>query len=355
MDKDKILYIYPSKSTFILRDVALLQEDYTVIDFFFDSRNKKKTPLLFIRQFFFLIRHIRSTKGIYCHFSAYHSVLPALFCKLFRKPCFIIVAGNDAAKFSDFSYGNYTRKLLGWATGFSLKNATCILPVHESLYYQDYSYYEGGKPAQGYAFFSPAAKRVPYVPVYYGYSSTFFRDYGNARPKNSFITIGNLADKYCFRRKGYDLILEIATHYPDSSFTIVGSPENFRMDTPPNVTVLSFRNQEEIVALLNEHEFYFQLSIMEGFPNALAESMLCGCIPIGSNVSGIPHIIGETGFILNSCDINELAELMQKVQDTTTEERQTLRKAARNRVSEHFSLERRKNALIQVLERYSGK
>ncbi len=352
--KKKILYICPSKSTFILRDIQILREDFEVIEGFFKVSNKKRVPLEFIKQFFFLLRNIRKVEGVFCHFAGYSSLIPAFLGKIFKKPCFIIVAGNDASKFPDFHYGNYTRKLLGFATSQSLRMAKHILPVHESLYYQPYDYYESGAPAQGYSHFVPRAKNIPYTAIYYGYDTNQFKIQKNSnRVKNSFLTIGNLSDPYSFKRKGYDLILEVAKLHPDCTFTLVGWDRKMKLDTTPNIKLLPFMNQMEVIDIFSKNVFYFQLSIMEGFPNALAESMLCGCIPIGSNVSGIPYIIKDTGFILKHHSVSELSDIITETKTLTKEELEFKSIKANQRVAQEFTFENRKTKLIQVLNTYS--
>ncbi len=52
--------------------------------------------------------------------------------------------------------------------------------------------------------------------------------------------------------------------------------------------------------LYQNTKFYFQGSRLEGLPNAVCEAMLCGCIPIGSRVFGIPDIIGNTGLLFDT-------------------------------------------------------
>jgi glycosyltransferase involved in cell wall biosynthesis len=101
-----------------------------------------------------------------------------------------------------------------------------------------------------------------------------------------------------------------------------------------------------------QHEYYFQLSIMEGFPNALAEAMLCGCIPIGSNVSGIPFIIGDTGYILNKRDINELNLLVENV--LNDRKRDQFPVLARKRIEEHFSYDQRRKMFEKVIGIYGN-
>jgi glycosyltransferase involved in cell wall biosynthesis len=349
--KEKIIYVYPSRSTFILRDIEILGEDYDVIEFFFDTSNKKRVPFYFFKQLYFLIFNLPKCNGIICHFAGYSSILPSLISKIFKKKCLIIVAGNDGSKFPDFNYGNYTKKVFGFVTGNSLRFASHILPVHESLYFQEYSYYEGGKPAQGYSYFFPKAKNVPYTPVYYGYDSNIFKISDSVvRNQNSFLTIGNLSDPYCFKRKGYDLIIELAFKRPDCNFTLIGWDGKTKMEIPENVLLLPYMSQSEIIKQFNRHQFYFQLSIMEGFPNALAEAMLCGCIPIGSNVSGIPYIVQDTGFILKERNVEQLNVIIDEIKLKTNLELAQLSIKAINRVASEFTYENRKNKIIEILK-----
>ncbi len=356
VNSETIIYVYPHRSTFIKKDIDLLSEDFLVKECFFDVSSKYLLPFHIFQQLFFLLRFLPKARATYCHFAGYPAFLPVLLSKLFRKPCFVIVAGTDAARFPDFRYGNFVRSLQGKITGISLRFATHILPVHESLFYQDYSYYKGGEPAQGYSFFYPKAKKTPFTPVYYGYDALFFTfDSDTIRLEKSFITVGNLSEGYMFKRKGYDLIIELARNRPEINVTLVGWDGIQELNVPSNVTLVPFMNQKELVKLLNRHQFYFQLSIMEGFPNALAEAMLCGCIPIGSNVSGIPYIIGETGFILSKHSLSELEDLINKVLDKSHNEVKELTLQARLRIKEKFSLKERKNNLVQMYNNYKLK
>jgi glycosyltransferase involved in cell wall biosynthesis len=348
-----ILYCYPQPSTFILKDIELLRTEYEVTPFLFSVKNKFKVPFQFIRQFFFLLTHLRKSQIIICHFAGYASFLPAIFGKLFNKPCFIIVAGNDAACFPDFNYGNYTKNLLGKFTGWSLQLAKCILPVHESLVFQEYDYYSGGQPAQGYTYFSPKTKKNPFFPLYYGYDPDYFHLIElSIRQPNSFVTIGNLSDTYAFKRKGFDLIIELAKKFPQYTFTFIGWDGITQYNLPKNIELLKFMPQQEIVKILNTRTYYFQLSIMEGFPNALAEAMLCGCIPIGSNVSGIPFIIGETGYLLKKHELHDLVKLIEQVTITKDSTKSPLK--SRNRIVQNFTLNHRMEGFKKVIATFGN-
>lgn len=223
-----------------------------------------------------------------------------------------------------------------------------ILPVHESLVFQNYEYAPSGAPAQGYCHFAPKTKKVPYLPVPYGYDVNFFKpDEQIERRPNSFVTIGILDEKNVFFRKGMDLVIELAKLKPESVFTIVGG-ESTHIALPENVKLLPKCKPEEIVRILSSHTFYLQLSLMEGFPNALAEAMLCGCIPIGSNVSGIPHIIGDCGIIIEKKDLNLLNESINAF--VRNNDLAAYSKKARLRISSNFTAKHRLDLLKSVIE-----
>ncbi len=107
-------------------------------------------------------------------------------------------------------------------------------------------------------------KNVPFTPVYFGFDSQFFKANENNRKPLTFITVGNLQHKSLYIRKGYDLIIELARRRPELSFTLVGWDGKTHIDVPKNVQLLPYMNQTEVKTAFTEHEFYFQLSVMEG-------------------------------------------------------------------------------------------
>ena len=91
-----------------------------------------------------------------------------------------------------------------------------------------------------------------------------------------------------------------------------------------------------------------QFSRYEAFGVAIVEAMSCECIPIGSNKGGIPTAIGDCGYILDSLDPKKAKENIEEALASTLEQR----KAARQRIIENFSLDRRERNLSKLLKYY---
>jgi glycosyltransferase involved in cell wall biosynthesis len=85
---------------------------------------------------------------------------------------------------------------------------------------------------------------------------------------------------------------------------------------------------------------------MEGFPSAPCEAMLCECVPITSNVAALPHIVGDTGFILTKKNPDELETLMRTALNSDVT---ALGKRARQRIMDLFPKTVR-SKLIEVIE-----
>ncbi len=346
--KKKIFYVTHIDATFIRKDTDFLSKKYDLIFSNFHIQVKLDIIFQFIKQLWLLVFNFYKADLVLCQFCGYHSFLPSLFAKIFRKPNVIIACGTDSFSYPSISYGNFRKFLLGYTTRKSYEWATHIVPVHESLILSNSDYYEI-EQKQGILYFCPKV-RAKFVTIFNGYDTNIFseNEQFHKRPK-TFITIGkNIETKPVFYRKGIDLILELAKELPDCTFFIVGMNDKAKMpNAPDNVTYIEFLPQEGLSKLLNESQFYLQLSIAEGFPNALCEAMLCGCVPIGSNVAGIPQIIENTGFLLKKKDVNLLKKLVINALNSPLEE---LGKKAKDRIIKEFSLERRKKEYYQLID-----
>lgn len=91
----------------------------------------------------------------------------------------------------------------------------------------------------------------------------------------------------------------------------------------------------------------------EGLGNVLLEAGACGTVCIGSSVGGIPEVIadGETGFLFPPGDVDALARTIAHVLEMPETERRQMGERARQRIREHFSLERVVEQYIELYQR----
>lgn len=348
MEKPNLFLSAVSFPGFVKKDIAALQKKYTVHLFQFHAYPKWQTPFMFLRQLFALLKRLRTTDAYVSEFGGYHSFLPALAAKLTGKPALIIVAGTDCVSFPSIKYGHMRRNCLGRITRWSYRLATHIAAVHKSLLFCEYTYQDRDHRHQGILAFCPGL-RTETSEIPYGYEVDFFRNVAAAKTPDSFITVAIGAnDPARFQLKGIDLVVWAARRFPHYTFTVVGNELPQQAPLPPNLQTIGVVDAERLRALYSAHEFYLQLSISEGFPNAPCEAMLCECIPIGSPVGALPDIIGDTGFILMQRNRELLAALIEQAVNS---DKARLGRAARQRIIELFPLERRERELTALVER----
>lgn len=349
--KKNILFFYNHFSSFIKKDLEILSSSFNVRQHDFLPKKKWQTLFSFSAQKLFLLRYIWSVDLIIVQFAGYHSFLPALYAKVSGKPCLIISGGTDAHYFPNVGYGNWQKPFLKWFTKVSFQLCSHIAPKHQSLMQCAYAY-DANEPSEQGIYARIKNLKVPFTEITNGYDAVKWHC-TKEKKKNTFITVSG-AWQYHFQQqlKGIDLILEVASSFPDCEFIILGVDEERRIQAKPaNVKVLEAVNNEELINVFSECEFYLQLSMAEGFPNALCEAMLCECIPVGSNVFSIPEIIGDSGFVLKSRSAEELKTLIQQAINS---DKALLRKKARARIAENYTLGTRKHKLLELCKKLIG-
>ncbi len=281
-------------------------------------------------------------------FVGYQTILPILFSKLSGKPVVCIMGGLECIKFPSVKTGSYIKPFFGSVTKWCLKNATHLCPVHDSLILTDYKYQDDDYPKQGYKYFVPDCN-TPVTVIRNGYDASKWQPAKEKIP-NSFITVAHGIDEdHLYRLKGIDLIMEIAPSFPQCSFTVVGGKkEKLIQNAPSNIHFAGEVANDKLHDLLGSQEYYLQLSIIEGFPNALCEAMLCGCIPIGSNVGAIPEIINDEKLVLKRKDTQQLKPI---IDFALTLDKKAAAVSARERIKNNYPIERRAGSFLELFAR----
>jgi glycosyltransferase involved in cell wall biosynthesis len=89
-------------------------------------------------------------------------------------------------------------------------------------------------------------------------------------------------------------------------------------------------------------------SLGEGFPNVVAEAMLCGVPCAVTNVGDTELIVGDTGRIVPPRDSTALANAWYSLLSLTEFDRQSLGLRARQHIIEHYSLDKMVSAYDQL-------
>lgn len=349
--KPKLIFFYPAKATFIERDISYLSKNYEILTQDLPWTNKQLILINFIRQKLFLLKNLFNTNVYLVMFGGYWSYLPALFGKIFNKHVFIILGGTDCVSFPEINYGSLRKQPLKWFIKKSYQWSERLLPVDDSLIFSDYNYNPNAtNKLQGVRAFFKNLK-TPYTVIPNGFDTEFWLSKSEAKKPNSFISVAYVNDESRFILKGFDSVLKLATHFKDATFTLIGISAAFAktLTIPENVIIFNNLRPVEIKAQLAQHQFYLQLSLSEGFPNALAEAMLMRCIPIGSAVGAIRKIIGDTGLILINNDTELLVSEIQKLRNQMPLALEVMGISAQTQISENYSIAHRIELMLATL------
>lgn len=347
MGERPVAYIAPDAFAFVRKDIeALRKEGVRVHVHLFKAAAAWQLPWALLRQLLFLVQaRLFGVRQVLAHFAGHHTVLPVLLG--FRTH--IIIAGADACSFPGIRYGSFRKPWMRKAMAFSMRGARTLLPVHGCLARFENTYSDLGPREQGYAHFIKGL-RTPSIAVPYGFdASIWVGGDGGARHGAVCIAMGAANGNAVHYRKGVDLVISAARRMPHLRFTIIGAKDAASyLPAPPNLAIMERMSQPEVRAMLQAHSIYLQPSVMEGFPNALCEAMLCGCLPVVSSMTSMPEIAGDTGAIVRQRSSEALIAAIERLEHLGQEEKATLRELARQRVL-GYTERRRAAALMRIV------
>lgn len=113
--------------------------------------------------------------------------------------------------------------------------------------------------------------------------------------------------------------------------------------------------QTDVPAMLAAFDVYALSSLWEGLPQSLLEAMALECASVATAVDGSAEVIreGVDGFLVPAGDDAQMAErVIRLLQDPALRER--IRRAARQRIEEHFAAERMVAQWEALLTRIAG-
>lgn len=132
-----------------------------------------------------------------------------------------------------------------------------------------------------------------------------------------------------------DLSLDIyGSGYLESELKEYVSKNSLRVNFKGNIA------NSELPQVLNSAKYFALVSEHEGMPKALIEAMACGCLCIGTNVTGINEVIldGKTGLLANDTSDKEIEKVILKATQQTQKEVDVIKKNAKSCIDENFTL-----------------
>jgi glycosyltransferase involved in cell wall biosynthesis len=344
VEMKNIFFVAPNRSSFVNKDIEILEKNASV---YFVQSTAFNIIDVIISQFSLFIKLILNLKKAdlyYIWFADYHSFLPVLFSKLFKKKSILVIGGSDVNYLPEYGIGNVIGPLgvRKASVVYSLNNASLLLPVDESLIYTENNYAAEKSQAMGINYFSHN-KNIEVLPT-----SIDIRQWKSLKKKKQFITIVSFSNKKRLIQKGFDLFLQLATELKEFEFYLVGGKKSIvekNFEIPKNLIVKEFLNHDELSNLLSETKVFLLLSLSEGMPNVLIEAMASGCIPIVSNVNGMPDLAKKHGYVLENKNLDVALELCRKA----IEKPESIHDEIEKEIKEKFNLENRELAMKQII------
>ena len=322
MRRFRVALIYLDDSPFIDRDRKILGEAFDLRDV--PCKGKRAIPRI--------VSAVLRSDVAFCWFALDHAYVACRVARLTGKPCVVVVGGIDAAKRPDLGYGAHLDPGMSRRTRYTVAHADRVLLVDESL--------------RAELTKNTGVDRPQIVAVPLGFDTGFYAPDGGA--KTNVLTVGYVNEAN-LRRKGLETFVRAAKFLPDLPFVLVGADastatERLRAEAPDNVRLLPACDTVRLREEYRRARVYVQVSSFEGLPNALAEAMACACVPVGTRVAGIPSLIGDTGGYVAPDRPEETAEAIRTAYNSGGGD------AARARIVDGFSLEKRKRAILQVMD-----
>ncbi len=355
--KKKLLFIYLHPNSFVLDDLDVLAQNYDVDSYHFGINHQSfKGVSLFIEwfmQFIWLIRELRTADLVMGWFIDYHMFLPVFLSRLFGKSTIICEGGFGCLNIPEFRHGVFFSWWRKHIARYVTKSVSFLVPVTEKLIDSENTYTVWPEKRRYGLKQEIPGLATPYRVVPTGYDSDKWPMGAVDRPERV-CTVGFINSTRTFKIKGIDLVIEVSKLMPDTEFMIVGVEKEFRevikkeYAPPKNLVMRAPVNRSELKEIYMNSSVYIQLSRVEGLPNVMCESMLCGCIPVGSPVFGIPDIVGDAGYIVESPDPKHIAEITGKA----LSDRPESRIKARDQIINNFSSKKRHEMLIEVIEEF---
>lgn len=322
----RILVVSSYRSGFVLNDAEILSLVYPTR--FLHLTGIRNNPFQFCLGLFKLICRLGRTDLAYIFFADFNAFLAILLARLFRCKIILFVGGYETAALPELHYGGRLNSAALSRLKISLKLA------HRVLAFSDFSGREISDLVPGI--------RVDIVPP--GIDTEKFSP--GRKKEKIVLTVGN-ATRNSYLLKGLLLFAGSARHLKNYQFVIIGKYDraiyNLLRKTAPDLIFTGQLSSDQVLAWMRKARVYCQLSVRESFGIACAEAMSCGCVPVVTRAGALPDVTGDTGFIAEQNDPEQIAHLVNKAMHSRKG------RTARKRIIENFASGIRQTRLLNLI------
>lgn len=333
----KILFIHNYLATFTSIDLDILRSAHEVRELYVSSA----APARFLRANASLAHNVQWSDLVFSWFGGLHALLPFTLGRMFGRKCVVVASGYDVGDMPEIDYGNMrpgVRRQIGRRV-FAL--ADRVLAVSE--FTRNEAIRNAGVPASKIEV------------IAHGLDPQKFRLPVNGKRARQVLTVGG-ATEGTVRTKGLGDFIRVAAQMPEVIFLVVGPQDesvvrDLSGTASPNIQFLGPLYGDALIQIMQQSTVYTQLSAYESFGMAVVEAMLCGCIPVVSNRGALPEVVDDTGFVVPYGDIAAAAQAIRTA--LATQPRAAM--SVHDRAASMFSLKRRSEALLRVVEEVAAR
>lgn len=283
------------------------------------------------RQVLNVLLGVLHSQIVFCWFASVYAALATLAAGMLGKKSIIVVGGVDMAREKEFGYGLWLSPWKSALVRAAIKKAGRILVVDQSL---------RDEVLERVKF---SGDNLEILPT--GFDREMWRPSGEKKP--IVLTVAATQSTGRMKVKGIDILFEVARMLPHIKFELIGlDADKFNEFIPPaNMSVRPILEQEQLLEHYQRAKIYCQPSRREGLSNTLCEGMLCGCIPVASDVGGTARAVGESGIVVHPGDPVALAAGIERAFSMP----ESVGLNARERVVTLFPKQQRENRLKELI------
>jgi len=323
----RVLLIRPNESPFMEQDEAILRRHYDVRTL--DMHRMPRGPFYALRFIVRLKLDLIWADVSVSWFADKHAYAASRLARGLRAKTVVIVGGYEVAKVPEIGYGGLLDPREARTVRKAVEGSDLVLAVSE---------FTRGEIERNLGF---RDARVVYNCVRDGLADP-------SVPKEPIVLMVASALSKTRRLKGLDCFAEASSLGPEARFVLVGRTDEATARElkalGPRLEVVGELPYWEMVSWMRRAKVCCQLSYRESFGVAIAEAMACGCVPVVTRAGALPEVVGDTGFYVEYGDAKGTAEAITHALGSDKGPK------ARERVQGMFSMEKRENALVALVD-----